>query len=70
MILQRSIKIPTGPVIKRILVRCSVTAKLNVTGQTIEESRFASMRLTNNKLTCTHCGQVHHWAKKDVILAR
>jgi aspartate carbamoyltransferase regulatory subunit len=58
------------PVIKRILVRCPGTAKLTPTGQTIEESLFATMRLSSNKLNCPHCGQVHNWTKKDVVLAR
>ena len=65
-----SLKTATVPAIKRILVRCAATARLTNTGQTIEERLFDSMNLTNNEFTCVHCGQVHRWTKKDVVLAR
>jgi hypothetical protein len=61
---------PAATGIKQILVRCATTGKLNVTGQTIEESRFATAKLKKTRLTCAHCGQVHNWTKKDVVLAR
>ena len=70
MMQRRSAPLPNGPVIRRILVRCSVTAKLIDSGRTVEEKKFESMRLTNNKISCSYGGQVHRWTKKDVILAR
>jgi hypothetical protein len=63
-------KAKTGPVIKRILVRCPSTAKLTPTGQTIREELWAASKVKNNKFSCAHCGQVHIWTKKDVVLAR
>lgn len=63
-------KDPNARIIKRILVRCPGTGKLTATGQTVEESLFKSTRLTNNKISCPHCRQIHNWTKKDVILAR
>jgi len=69
MLLTRSLP-KVGNAIKRILVRCPQTGKLTDTGRTVEEASFPTTRLTNNKLTCLHCGQVHSWTKKDVVLAR
>jgi len=60
----------TGPIIKRILVRCPSTAKLTPTGQTIEESLWATAKVKSHKISCPHCQQVHSWTKKDVVLAR
>jgi hypothetical protein len=60
----------TGPVIKRLLVRCPSTAKLTPTGQTIEEQLWADVKVKTQKVTCPHCHQVHSWTKKDVVLAR
>ncbi|MBA3607739.1 MAG: hypothetical protein M3429_10245 [Verrucomicrobiota bacterium] len=56
--------------IKRILVRCPVTKKLNVTGVVIEEDGFASAKLKPGTVACVHCGEKHSWNKKEVILAR
>jgi hypothetical protein len=63
-------KAKTGPIIKRILVRCPSTAKLTPSGQTIEEGLWEAAKIKHPKFTCTHCGQVHTWTKKDVVLAR
>jgi transposase len=63
-------KIKTGPVIKRLLVRCPATAKLATTGQTIDEQLWAAAKVKTLKFTCPHCQQVHSWTKKDVVLAR
>jgi hypothetical protein len=59
-----------GPIIKRLLVRCPSTAKLTATGQTIEEQLWADAKVKDQKFNCSHCGQVHIWTKKDVVLAR
>jgi hypothetical protein len=63
-------KVKTGPIIKRLLVRCPSTAKLTPTGQTIEENLWAAAKVKTPKFTCPHCRQVHSWTKKDVVLAR
>ena len=68
--LTRAVKPATGPVIKRILVRCPSTGKLTDTGQTVEEEAWADTKVRTQKLTCKHCGGVHDWTKKDVILGR
>ena len=60
----------TGPVIKRLLVRCPSTAKLTPTGQTIEEKLWADAKVKTQKVKCPHCHLVHSWTKKDVVLAR
>jgi len=59
-----------GLVIKRILVRCPVTKKLNVTGVVIEEDAFVATDLKPGTVACSHCGETHSWNKKEVILAR
>jgi hypothetical protein len=59
-----------GPNIKSLLVRCPLTSKLTDTGRTIEEKRWPTAKLKTQKLTCVHCGSVHTWIKKDVILGR
>ena len=63
-------KVKTGPIIKRLLVRCPSTAKLTPSGQTIKEELWAGAKIKSHKLTCPHCQQVHTWTKKDVVLAR
>lgn len=63
-------KAKSGPVIKRLLVRCQSTAKLAPTGQTIDEQLWATAKVKTPKFTCPHCRQVHKWTKKDVVLAR
>ena len=63
-------KTKNGPVIKRLLVRCPSTSRLTETGQTIEEAQWATAKVKGKKFNCSHCGQVHTWAKKDVVLAR
>jgi hypothetical protein len=68
--LTRSLKPATGPVIKRILVRCPSTGKLAPTGKTVEEAAWDGTKLNRPRLTCPHCRQVHSWTKKDVVLAR
>jgi hypothetical protein len=68
--LVRSLKVPTGPVIKRILVRCPSTGKLTATGKTVEESLWPTTKLNRPRLTCPHCQKVHNWTKDDVVLAR
>jgi hypothetical protein len=69
-ILRRSVKAPTGPVIKRILARCPSTGKLVPTGKTVKESLWEKTRLKLPRTTCPHCRQVHVWTKKDIVLAR
>ncbi|MDB6147701.1 MAG: hypothetical protein JWO45_1365 [Spartobacteria bacterium] len=63
-------KAKTGPVIKRLLVRCPSTAKLTPTGQTIEERLWEAAKVKASKVNCPHCQQVHRWTKKDIVLAR
>jgi hypothetical protein len=63
-------KSKTGPNIKSLLVRCPSTSKLTDTGRTIEANRWPMAKLKTQKVTCTHCGGVHTWTKKDVILGR
>jgi hypothetical protein len=59
-----------GPNIKSLLVRCPSTSKLTDTGRTIEEKRWQTAKLKAQKFTCAHCGKVHAWSKRDVILGR
>ena len=59
-----------GAGIKSLLVRCPTTSRLTDTGRTIEEKLWAGTKLKNQKVTCSHCGAVHRWAKKDVVLGR
>jgi hypothetical protein len=66
----RRTKTKPGVSIKSLLVRCPSTSKLSDTGQTVEESGWAKAKLKSQKLTCAHCGAVHAWTKKDVILGR
>jgi hypothetical protein len=57
-------------VIKRILVRCPTTKKLNVTGMTIDEELFEDSKIKPKDVPCAHCGETHAWNKKQAILAR
>ncbi|PYI49282.1 MAG: hypothetical protein DMF10_01805 [Verrucomicrobia bacterium] len=56
--------------IKSLLVRCPSTSKLTDTGMTIEEKRWQEATVKTQKVTCAHCGSVHTWTKKDVVLGR
>jgi hypothetical protein len=60
----------TGLTIKSLLVRCPSTSKLTDTGRTIEERRWQTATVKTQKFTCAHCGSVHTWTKKDVVLGR
>jgi len=66
----RRIKPKAGTNLKSLLVRCPSTSKLTDTGKTIEEKRWAAVKLKTQKCTCVHCGSVHIWTKADVILGR
>jgi hypothetical protein len=70
MMPRRSVSPSKGPVIRRILVRCSRTSKLQDTGLTIDEGKFATTTFRNARVSCEHCGQVHYWTAKEVVLAR
>jgi len=61
---------PKAPSIKSLLVRCPSTSKLTDTGRTIEEKRWQAAKVKTQKFTCAHCGSIHTWTKKDVILGR
>jgi len=56
--------------IKSLLVRCPSTSKLIDTGNTMEQERWEEAVVKTTKLKCSHCGQMHSWEKKDVILGR
>jgi hypothetical protein len=55
---------------KILLVRCPATSKLTDTGRTIEENLWKTVKVRTQKFTCVHCGKIHTWAKRDVILGR
>jgi hypothetical protein len=63
-------KAKPGLTIKSLLVRCPSTSKLTDTGKTIEERRWQTATVKTQKFTCAHCGSVHTWTKKDVVLGR
>ena len=70
IILARSLKAPSDHTVKRILVRCPSTARLSPTGQVVKEAMWSETKLELPSVVCPHCGQVHTWTKKDVVLAR
>jgi hypothetical protein len=57
-------------VTKSMLVRCPTTSRLTDTGKTIEERLWATATVKTQKVNCLHCGSVHQWTKKDVVLGR
>jgi hypothetical protein len=67
---RRRAKPKAGTEVKSLLVRCPCTSKLADTGQTIEAGRWATAKVKRQKLACPHCGEVHSWAKSDVVLGR
>jgi hypothetical protein len=66
----RPAKIKRGPNLKSLLVRCPSTSRLTDTGQTVDEQGWPDAKVKTQKVTCAHCGRVHSWGKKDVILGR
>jgi hypothetical protein len=55
---------------KSLLVRCPTTSKLTDTGQTVAEDLWPTAKVKSQKFNCSHCGRIHAWAKKDVVLGR
>ena len=70
MMLQRSAKVPTREAMMRILVRCPRTARLFATGLETKATKFDGIRIADNKLACSFCGEVHLWTEENVVLAR
>lgn len=66
----RRAKAKNGANVKSLLVRCPSTSKLTDTGRTIEDKDWQDAKVKAQKFTCAHCGAVHTWTKKDVILGR
>jgi hypothetical protein len=66
----RPAKVKRGPTLKSLLVRCPSTSRLTDTGRTIEEGLWEAAKVKAAKVTCSHCGGVHTWTKKDVVLGR
>ena len=66
----RPAKLKRGANIKSLLVRCPTTSRLSDTGRTIDEKIWPAAKIKTQKVTCSHCGRVHSWTKKDVILGR
>ena len=66
----RPVKAKRAPTVKSLLVRCPKTSRLTDTGQTIEEKLWAGATVKSQKVACSHCGSVHSWNKKDVVLGR
>ena len=66
----RPAKTKPGSNIKSVLVRCPTTSRLTDTGQTVEQDAWSSAEVKRQKVTCSHCGEVHTWEKKDVVLGR
>ena len=66
----RPVKVNNRSSIKSLLVRCPATSRLTDTGQTIEEKLWPAAKVKNQKVSCSHCGSVHVWTKKDVVLGR
>jgi hypothetical protein len=53
-----------------MLVRCPSTAMLSDTGQTTDEKLWDKAKIKTPPFRCSHCGTMHAWTKKDVILGR
>jgi hypothetical protein len=66
----RPAKVKPGSSLKSLLIRCPTTSRLTDTGQTIEEKLWATAKVRTQKVSCSHCGTVHNWTKKDVVLGR
>jgi hypothetical protein len=66
----RPAKVKKGAGLKSLLIRCPITSRLTDSGQTIEENLWADAKVKSQKLSCSHCGNVHSWTKKDVVLGR
>ena len=66
----RPAKPARGANIKSLLVRCPATSRLTDTGQTIDEQLWPTAKVKSQKVNCLHCGSVHSWTKKDVVLGR
>lgn len=66
----RPVKAKTGASLKSLLVRCPATSRLTDTGRTIDEKLWADAEVKTQKVICSHCGAVHNWEKKDVVLGR
>ena len=66
----RPAKPKNGQNVKSLLVRCPTTSRLTDTGKTIEEKLWPGAKVKTQRVVCSHCGGVHTWTKKDVVLGR
>jgi endogenous inhibitor of DNA gyrase (YacG/DUF329 family) len=50
-----------------LTIKCPNTGKPVITGISMDKQSFATATLTDNSVSCPHCGQAHVWTKKDVL---
>lgn len=51
-----------------VKIKCPVTGKDVPTGIEMDLQSFSSVTLTNNRVRCPHCGEMHTWSKSDAFL--
>ena len=52
----------------RVFVTCPETKMALYTGMDMDKSEFESSDLQDQRVKCSHCGQVHVWQKEDAFL--
>jgi endogenous inhibitor of DNA gyrase (YacG/DUF329 family) len=52
-----------------VMIVCPTTKKPVPTGIAMDKASFNSSTLTNNSVSCPHCGKMHVWSKRDAFLA-
>ncbi len=52
-----------------VMITCPTTKKPLPTGIAMDKASFNSSTLTNNSVSCPHCGKMHVWSKKDAFHA-
>ena len=51
----------------KVCIKCPQTGKLIPTGWDIDRTSFETMSITDCKIQCPACGQMHRWSKEDAI---
>ena len=51
-----------------LTILCPRTGKYVHLGISVDRESFKSMRLSNNHVTCPHCGGTHIWGTEDARL--
>ena len=51
-----------------VMIRCPKTGEAVPTGIAMEPDSWRSTQMSDNRIQCSSCGEVHVWQKEDAFL--